>query len=82
MKKSIVRISITIFAVSVALLLGGCEDSASPNHQGYVDEFLVRVNQTPGSPGGGSGTGVYQVVVSSTGEGADGLSGRISFAVS
>jgi uncharacterized protein (TIGR02145 family)/uncharacterized repeat protein (TIGR02543 family) len=77
MKKSIIRISITVFAVTAALLLAGCEDNASPNPNGYVDGFLVRVNQTPGSSGGGTGTGVYQVVVSSTGEGADGSGGYV-----
>ena len=65
MKKSILWV--IGFTVTAALLFIGCEDSASPNYQGNVDGFLVRVNEKSGS---GGGSGVYTVTVSSIGEGA------------
>jgi len=71
MKKSSLRISITVSAVAVAFLFAGCEDSASPLNDGFVDGFLVRVNEKPETSVGGSGN-TYQVTVNSTGIGATG----------
>jgi len=68
MKKSIIYV--TGFAVTAALLFIGCEDSASQNKQGYVDGFLVEVNQKPGTGTGDGETGVYTVTVISEGDGA------------
>jgi len=76
MKKSIMCVCVTIFTVTAALLFIGCEDSASPNYKGYVDEFLVRVNEKPGSSGGGSGS--YQVTIKSEGDGASGNGANIA----
>lgn len=68
MKQSILRT--TVFAVTVALLFIGCDDSASPKWSGQVDGFLDRVNAKPGA---GSGTDDKRdVTVFSNGSGAFG----------
>jgi uncharacterized protein (TIGR02145 family) len=68
MKKLIMRV--VGFVITVAVLFIGCEDAASPNNQELVDGFLVRVNEKPGSSGGGSGSeNKYKVTVSSIGSG-------------
>jgi len=72
MKKSIMRISITGFAVVVAFLLMGCEDSASPNNDGLVDGFLVRVNEKPEAGTGSGSETKYEVKVSSDASDATG----------
>jgi uncharacterized protein (TIGR02145 family) len=68
MKKSVLRVM--GFAVAIALLFMGCEDSASQNNQELVDGFLDRVNQKPETvpPGAGAET-KYPVTVSSIGSG-------------
>jgi uncharacterized protein (TIGR02145 family) len=71
MKKSIVLM--TVFAVSVALLCVGfgCDgNDRSADWEGNVDGFLGRINETPGS--GGGGVAVHKVTVSSVGSGATG----------
>jgi uncharacterized protein (TIGR02145 family) len=74
-KKSIwqVRVMGIVAAVMGALLLVGCDDSASAKGSGQVDGFLDRVNAKPGSAGGGPGTdNKREVTVSSISSGAVG----------
>jgi len=66
MKKSILRVM--VFAATVAALFVGCQDSASSNNKGFVDDFLFRVNQKPGT-GGESEVSMRVVTVESEGSG-------------
>jgi len=67
MKKSIMRAM--YFVVTVTLLFTGCNDSVSPQNAGYVDGFLVRVTQKPGT-GTGPELDWREVTVTGGGQGA------------